>query len=261
MKKKYFYDNITVYKYCKVNELPYSNITYSFRYYMKKEIYSLDKIIEKIISKYLVKRERIKIIRFVNNLEISNKYNFSLISRYLNLDYFAMWKLCKLGFSKKEAFYIVWFLSDKTNKKEKKTISLHKLKDFLSIINNNQINEQTPFMYLITLFKMGNIEASNYLLLQRLHILEIIVKKNMRLRQIKMEYFDDFKQEVIMNEMMLYSKIVLNVDLQIYKYLNIYAKYKVINLVKSGTIYQNLIHLEDEKYDGKTYLDFIDNNF
>ena len=133
---------------------------------------------------------------------------------------------------------------------------MHKLKDFLFIINNNQISEQTSFMYLITLFKMGNIEASNYLLLQRLQTLEAIIRKNMRLRQIKMEYFDDFKQEVIMNELMLYSKIVLNVDLQIYKYLNIYAKYKVINLVNEGIIYQNLIHLGDEKYDGKTYLDF-----
>ena len=47
MKKKYFYDNITVYKHCKVNELPYSNITYSFRYYMKKKMYTLDNIIEK----------------------------------------------------------------------------------------------------------------------------------------------------------------------------------------------------------------------
>lgn len=53
MKKKYFYNNITVYKHCKVNELPYSNITYSFRYYMKKKMYTLDNIIEKIISKYL----------------------------------------------------------------------------------------------------------------------------------------------------------------------------------------------------------------
>lgn len=50
MKKKYFYENITFYKYCQANELPYSYVICFFRYHLKKETDSASSIESLITS-------------------------------------------------------------------------------------------------------------------------------------------------------------------------------------------------------------------
>lgn len=262
MQKKYFFNDFTVYKFCKLNELNYSSITYSFRYYIKKSEETIDLIIEKVINNYIKRKERNKVIYFIRELEITGKYNFNLISRFLNLDYFSMYRLHKYGFSKRDAFYIVWFLSDKTNKKGFRTISLKRRKDFIAIYHSKKISKDTPFMFLITLYKMGIKNSTDYLIEKRNDTLTGIIRKGMKRKEIPLDrYFHDFSQEVLKNEFMLYSKITLNIDLQIFKYLNIYAKYMVYKLANIIKREQNILHLDDYNANGKPYIDFIDNSY
>lgn len=260
MQKKYFWDNITVYKFCKLNELNYAGITLSFRYYIQRSEDTLDLIIERVIDRYIKRKERNRVIQFIRQLEVTGKYNFNLISRFLNLDYFSMYRLHKSGFSKKDAFYIVWFLSDKINKKGAKTISLKKKKEFLTIYANPVFSKDVPFMFLIALYKMGNSNVAADLLKQRNSTLVGIVRKEMRFKKIDQKDFEDFKQSILLNELSLYSKIVLNNDLQIFKYLNICAKYTVYKLANIKKQEQNMLRLDDDKYDGRSYMDFIDND-
>jgi len=77
-----------------------------------------------------------RIINFIKWMEKTNTYRFTEISEVLNIEFASLNKLYKKGFSKKEAFNIVWFLKDKVNIKGKLAISNNQVKKFINLYQN-----------------------------------------------------------------------------------------------------------------------------
>lgn len=232
---KYFYNNSKVYSYCKEEMLCYSSVTSSIRYYQKKyENLDLDKTINFVIKKHLNLKNKKRIINFIKWMEKTNTYRFVEITEVLNIEFASLNKLYKKGFSKKEAFNIVWFLSDKKNRNGKLAISNKQIKKFTNLYYDKNYDGNTDFIYLFVLYRLGNNDVLNYIPEKRAKIIEKIIyqetkKFSVNIRnQIKND-IDDLKQDIYLKEYTyLYKNICLNGINAILRYLEIYARYYVI---------------------------------
>ncbi|MCM1053499.1 MAG: hypothetical protein NC483_05960 [Ruminococcus sp.] len=248
---------MTVWKYCKINNLNYDCVRYSIKYFNDKDdTKNLNDIIEMVITKFLRLYENKRIIKFIENLEESNNYNFLAISKELNIEYQAMYRVYKEGFTKKSAFYIVWFLHDILTKNGKISISKKRIKEFKEIYYNKNFDDDTNLLDVFVMVKLGSSEALNYLVSKRSPNILSIIKRNVFNKDYYKSYFDDIKNEVLLNELKLYKNIYLNNIPQIIRYLNIHAKYRVIDYLKNNkNVY--CISLDEEVFDGKNGYDFV----
>ncbi len=257
---KYFYKNMTIYQFCKKNNLIYSNVRFSIDYYLKidrdKE---LDDIIEMVITKYLKLNKDKKIINFINKIDKTNDYNFLAISKELNIEYCAMYRIFRRGFSKKEAFYIVWFLNDVITKKGRISISKKRIEEFEKLYYNKNYNEDTNILDALVMVKFGDMEAVNFLLNKRIPSILKIIKKNIFNKDYYKANVEDIKNEIWLKEVSLYKKICLNNIPQITKYLNIHARYTIIDYLKNNNNNLSCISLDKNIYDDKDGYDFIYN--
>ncbi len=260
---KYFYQNYKVYSYCKQEMLDYENVLSSIRYYRKKyEDMELNKIINLVIKKHLNIKNKKRIINFIKWMEKTNTYRFAEISEVLNVEFASLNKLYKKGFSKKEAFNIVWFLKDKVNKKGKLAISNNQVKKFINLYQNKNYDENTDFIYLFVLYRNGVNEVLNYIPQKRLKTIKKIIYRettkfsNDIRNQVKNDV-DDLVQDIYLRECsFLYKNICFNGLNSILRYLEIYARYYVINDVNKK-LRENCVSLDAEDNTGRCGYDYL----
>ncbi len=258
MKCKYILKNgQKLYSYCTENHLSYGCISFMVRYYSKKWVKkNLEEIINYVLDKYIKRKRNNDIIAFIKNIEERNIVSLLNIATTLNIEYNAMRRVQKYGFSKKEAFYIVWFLYDRINKSGKISISNKKIVEFIDIYNTIEFDIENELMVIILFIKLGNNEAKEYLLRRRQRIIMNIINRNIYNRLYYQNNKEDIFSEIMLNELKLYNNIYLNNIPQIMKYLNIHAKYAVIKYINNDKE-KNNVHFEDSIFENKCRYDFI----
>ena len=255
MKKiKFYYSNQTLYYFCKNNQLNYRNVVRSLLYYQNKNSdYSIDFLIKKVIEKYLKIKENKRIIFFIHNLEKTQKWNFNLISRSLNIEYSSLYRVYHRGFTKREAFYIVWFLYDSVSVNHKIKVSNSKLKEFISIYQSKNYTSNMPFLFLLVLYKIDKRKILDVLLQKREKQLTRFLQSLLS----NSSEIEDLKQDILLHELTLYDKLALNHVGQIMRYLNLHAKNLAFRLAKK----EMSLHLEDNINHYQNYLDVLDNHY
>lgn len=234
MKPKYKMPNgVTVYHFCMEKAIPYNNVHRSIRYRLKKyPEKSLDEIISDVIEIYLKLYQNKKIINFIKKMEETN-FNILLISKTLNIEWRALYKVVGYGFSKREAFYILWFLYDIKSSTGRISISKKQILKLIELQKRYKFDGKVDLRFIFVLVKMEDEKALNYLLNVRSKTIKGIIRKNVFNDDYYRNYGEDILSELIMQEWVLYQKIYLNNIPQIMKYLNKTAKYAVINYVNN----------------------------
>ncbi len=262
---KYYYNGKKVYSYCKEEMLDYNNVIKSIRYYQKIYDWDLETAINYVIKNYMRIRKYKKTINFIKWMEKTNTYRFVEISECLNIEYASLNKLYKKGFSKQHAFYIVWFLTDKINKNGKLSISSKQIKKFINILNSHNYDENTEFIYLFTLYRLGNKDVLEYLPKVREKAINAIIFReidylNENIKNKVLNDINDLKQDIMIKEqMILYNNICFNRLNSILKYLNVYAKYYVIDDIKKK-INENCVSLDALDNSNRCGYDYLTHN-
>ena len=255
---KYYFQGVTVYFYCKIHQLSYKRCKNLILYYRKKYPQKDLNLIISMVIEIQFKKKKINDIKLLFH-EIDQSKNFSLLqsTKILNISYFAVYKLMKLGFDKKTALYIIWFIGDKKTKSNKLSISNKQASKFLSFNNQVFCNKEINFMFNLALLKTGRNTLNSLIEIRTKDIKRIIIKQLDRFGLNIKENLDDLVQEISIFETGVYSRLILNNIPQNYKYLNIVSKFKVIELIKDILKNPPTIHLEDKINDDQTYYDII----
>jgi len=260
---KYYYNESKVYKICKDEMLDYGCVTSSIRYYKKKyNDLELNKIINFVIKKYIKLKDKKRIINFIKWMEKTNTYRFIEISEVLNIEFSSLNKLYKKGFTKKQAFNIVWFLSDKVNNKGKLAISNKLVRKFIAMYNQKTYNANTDFIYLFVLYRLGIEDALNLIPQKRYKVIENIIYSETKrfsenIRNQVLNDLEDLKQEIYIKESSyLYKNICLNGLKSILRYLEIYARYYVIDNANKK-LQENCISLDACDNTGRCGYDYL----
>ncbi|MCM1371004.1 MAG: hypothetical protein NC181_03845 [Clostridium sp.] len=250
---QFLYNGVKLYEYCEENFLNYKLLRKSILYHQKVKNLPLDTIISRVIKFYLRKKEFNK---YKNNFEQINEYeNFNVyrITKELNINYSAFYRLLKMGYSKKEIMYIIWFLHDK--EENGLSISIGKLNYIKNIIDNNDYDSIDDFMVLLTLFKLGYI-SDEKLFNYRIKYLKILITRYVTIYRIDRNLIEDIINDIYIYEHQLYFKLIANNIEQNIKYLNISTRWKIIDIIHE-TYKCNTISLDSNINDKQTYYDII----
>lgn len=153
-------------------------------------------------------------------------------------------------------------MKDKTNRCGKLAISNSQAEKFISLYQNKNYDENTDFIYLFILYRNGVNEVLNYIPLKRLEIIRKIVfrestkfSNDMR-NQIKND-IDDLTQDIYLRESSyLYKNVCFNGLNTILRYLELYARYYVINDINKK-LQENCISLDKEDSTGRCGYDYL----
>ncbi len=166
----YFYNDLTFYRFCKIEELNYKYAIRSIEYYMKKnkEVGKAD-IIKKVANIYLnLKKikEHILIFKKINS-NISSM-NINEVCKKLSINRRCVYKVLKYGFSKNCAISMIYFLYD--NESQMKGISNKQIKQIKNDIDTSKCNNELKyqfFNYYSDISKKQAVESIYYLCKER----------------------------------------------------------------------------------------------
>lgn len=257
LRKKYFYNSITVHMYCKMEGFNYSSVTRSIRYrilkYQKKN-YDLAYIIDEVINIYTLKKKR----KIVRSIILNENYpiNISKTCEKLQIYRNAIYKVMKYNFNAREAIIIIYFLHD--IEKQQISISKKNIKNILHELNNKTYSPELKNLFCYKYLGYDTI-YDIYNELQNTFIK--MVKRKTRLyfnyinNDIIQEMTNDFY--IFLTNLLNDAKIISNINYQLkwasikYSYAFVYS---TLNEEKKN---QNIYHLEHKLKDDYTLMDTI----
>ena len=261
--KKYFYKNETVYTYCKANELEYQNVARCIRYHNKKDNESnknLNEIIDTVIIKQLKLKEIKRIKKVFFYLNNNKKLNLTYISKELNLNYNALRKIESFNFTKVQAIKILWFLSDKKDKKGKLAISTKQLKKICQLLKNKDMGEVDD-LFIICFINIGYKDYYDFFLEKRKNYITKLIFKYLTLFDLNKDLFFDIYQELLLKQLEIFHKNCSRTIPEIMKYYNLHLRGHLINLLKKIKKEDQALSLFANKYDDVIYLETISNEY
>lgn len=258
---KYFYNSITVYKFCKIEFLNYKNVTRSIRYFVKKyenDEKSLSYIIEKVINKYIDLRNKKQEYNAVIET-INNKINISKLCKELSISIKSAYNVIANGFSKKNSIIMIYFLYDKCFKN--KSISINTIKNIQAEIYTKKYTYDLRhlFCYYFMDIEIDSMINSIYFYCE--HIYEKAYKKAAHELGIKIKEYNifDFKNEMFLTlkYMLLNFKIIKDSEELLERKIYSVSLSKAFSYVKSIKDNFYLKSLDDDIFKNKTLYDLI----
>ena len=243
--------------YCKEYNLGYSNVIYSIHYYKKKE-YNMDKIIDKVILRYLKLKELKRIKEIFHYLDNNSKINLSYVARELNLNYNSLRKIKKYGFTLEQSIKILWFLSDEKDKNEKLSISIKQLKKIYNILSFKG-NDNLDDMFIICFISIGYNEYYHSFIEKRKPYFTRLIFKYLTIFGLNKNLFSDIYQDLVLKQIEIFNRNCSRNIPQIMKYYNLCLRGFLIKELKKIKNEVNNLSLYDNKYDDLIYLDTISN--
>lgn len=259
MKVKYIHESLTVYKYCKQNCLKYNDVIRSILYYINKgNISNLNDVINKVLDKYMILKER-KLISKTFLDVLNDNINVLYVCKVLNINRNAIYKVHDFGFSIRDSIIIIYFLSDLS--KKEKSISIKRI---------NQIKQEIEFQsytndisYLVCYYYLGYNTSDKIFSLINKMLKNLIYKSanNFGIKRIY-NYIDDIMSDLFIKilQMLINKKILLSFSFQIKRYIYITTKFFIYEEMNKIRITEQERHLEDEIGEGIILMDVIDSN-
>lgn len=250
-----FFNGVRLKEFCLKEGLVYQNVRQTiWNYKKKKQNLTAEKIVEKVIAKYLDKRCLKRVKDTFQEIEENESFNVTKITRILNIEYSCVYRLLKMGYSKKEAIYIIWYFHDK-EKNQMISISKRKAEELLRTIRKKDFKKIDDFMLLLTLYKLGYEDVKELIYRNRTKCLEYITNKSIYCNKIDISYSEDIMIELFLYETTLYPKLVANNIQQNTKYLNLCSKGRILNLIRKYKT--NDFHLDGNINDSQTLYDVV----
>jgi hypothetical protein len=224
---KYFYHNISIYKYCFYYNLPYQSICSSIRYRLGKEksLFKIDDIIADVISIYTNNKNE-KILKELKNRNVKNN-EIKRICIDLNLAYKNVMYLIKNSdFNPNKVLILVYLKNNKLNYKGEKILTsktLIKINNLIDDFLNN--NKQLNYRELLLLYWLGFDIAKNYFL-ERINK-EFVSSKAWKITieyRFNNNYIEDIKSDIFFLIFKITDTLFPYNDGQIIKYINLRLK-------------------------------------
>lgn len=218
---KYYYDDVTLATYCKINDLSYESIIQVIKRRLDKNInLSSQEAIEQAVKQ----NEKNKYFKNLKNLmkNIKNgsydKSDIKNICLTLKISYDNLTELMNKNYSFAEAIYIIWFFYDVEISKMK-AISNDKLKQiYLSIENIETL--KTPDLFKIYKCNLADTRfmiIKNYESYIQYIILQYFRKVNLKYNKDK---FEDVYNELVSMLLHVIESCYSNIDGEIISYFN-----------------------------------------
>ncbi len=262
MEVKYHYQDITVYLFCKINELIYKNVIGSILYYKKRYMnyaQDINRTIDMVLKKQIILTERKK--QKIAFLEIlNNEINITKGAKALNINVQAVYKLKKYGFSAKDSIIILYFLAD-CNIQDRK-ISKKRINEILNELKSYNYTKDYAHLFCYYYLECDTIthiiNLSKSMLTYNIHSVA-----NYYCMKLTPEDLEDILQNINMKiiEMINEKKILLNGSSQIKSYIYKSVKKQIYDSLKEIKMYANQAHFEDEIGENRTLMDIIPNEY
>lgn len=218
---KYYYDNVTLATYCKINDLSYESIIQVIKRRLDKNInLSSQEAIEQVVKQNEKNKYFKNLKNLMENIKNGNydKSDIKNICLTLKISYDNLTELMNKNYSFAEAIYIIWFFYDVEISKMK-AISNDKLKQiYLSIENIETL--KTPDLFKIYKCNLADTRfmiIKNYESYIQYIILQYFRKVNLKYNKDK---FEDVYNELVSMLLHVIESCYSNIDGEIISYFN-----------------------------------------
>lgn len=274
VKTKYYFNDLSLSKFCDANGYPYLAIYRRIRTLQNKKELNDEQIIETAIKKYEDKLQINKInetFKKLENLKVQDYNELKDICEFLKIDFENVFELVNMNFSYNQAINLIWYFSDKKSNSDFKIITDKKLKSLFSLVDDLKVSKESDIenfeLYdLIGIYKSGLYDSRKEILIrQKKYILNTIYSlcKNYNIK-INRDNFNDFESEIKLYLITVINRTNLNIYGQIVKYMDLTTKGYFRTYLKQYQKQNNKLSLDDAKYskdkgtrNAKTMIDFI----
>lgn len=274
VKTKYYFNDLSLSKFCDANGYPYLAIYRRIRTLQNKKELNDEQIIETAIKKYEDKLQINKIneiFKKLENLKVQDYNELKDICEFLKIDFENVFDLVNMNFSYNQAINLIWYFSDKKSNSDFKIITDKKLKILFSLVDDLKVAKESDIenfeLYdLIGIYKSGLYDSRKEILIrQKKYILNTIYSlcKNYNIK-INRDNFNDFESEIKLYLITVINRTNLNIYGQIVKYMDLTTKGYFRTYLKQYQKQNNKLSLDDAKYskdkgtrNAKTMIDFI----
>lgn len=274
VKTKYYFNDLSLSKFCDANGYPYLAIYRRIRTLQNKKELNDEQIIETAIKKYEDKLQINKIneiFKKLENLKIQDYNELKDICEFLKIDFENVFELVNMNFSYNQAINLIWYFSDKKSNSDFKIITDKKLKSLFSLVDDLKVSKESDIenfeLYdLIGIYKSGLYDSRKEILIrQKKYILNTIYSlcKNYNIK-INRDNFNDFESEIKLYLITVINRTNLNIYGQIVKYMDLTTKGYFRTYLKQYQKQNNKLSLDDAKYskdkgtrNANTMIDFI----
>lgn len=259
VKTKYYFNDLSLSKFCDANGYPYLAIYRRIRTLQnKEEVLSDEQIIETAIKKY---EDRLhinkinEIFKKLENLEIQDYNELRDVCEFLKIDFENVLDLINMDFSCSQAINLIWYFSDKKSSNDFKIITDKKLKSLFSIVDVLKTSKESDIenfeLYdLIGIYKSGLYDSRNEILIrQKRYIYHTIYSlcRNYDI-EVNRSNFEDFESEIKLYLITVINRTNLNVYGQIIKYMDLTTKGYFRTYLKQYKKQNGSLSLDDTKY-------------
>jgi hypothetical protein len=239
-------------------------MTSSARYFLKKNNYSIEEAVENAINRCIISRNKHIMIELISQLKEKKPYTSSYIKAMCNKLKVSSKNVCyitKRGYDPRSAIIIIYYSTDKFNKKKEKIIST---KWFNKIISDYELYRndlaKLNFKTAIVLFCADIISRNDVFKLLDDGFILGKARKLVRNKNMNYQLVEDIKSDItiavidIINSLLPYEKE------QTYKYINL--KLIPLMLLLSIKYSHRDISLDSPRFPGnsgssKTLMDYI----
>lgn len=260
-KTKYSIDNVTLYYYCKINNLKYQNISASIRYYVSKSTtdFLLDDIVRNSIEIHIkIRNKKIILDQSLNlkkNIDISIS-EVKTLCKLLNLSSKNIIFISKKGYNIRSIIILMYYCASKRNKIGNKTM---KTKDFQKLIIHfkEKMFDDIKIAILLYLAKISIKKEEIFNILND----GFILKKARKL--VRKGYFPQHCTEDIASDYSMYMFELIDYLLpfekeQVFKYVNIVLNNKISEIYQKYHQKEISLFTKINKYGNeKELIDYI----
>lgn len=243
-RKKYYFDNMTLSKFCNKNEYSYFAIYQRIKRLEKQEIYDNDIArIKNSIDEYIKKIHIKNINETFKNLEKMKVYNpdeIKNICYFLKINYDCVLELIEKDFSYIQAINMIWYFNDSKDQEDNKILTDKKIDELFLLINkiskSTNINTDKFRLYdLIGLYKSKLYDTRSEILnKQRKHIHKIVYNMcDIYGIKIQSNIVDDFSSELKLIFLEVIENICLNTEGQMIKFIDLTLKGNLRRYIES----------------------------
>jgi len=223
--KECLYNNMCAQSFYITEKLSYQSMASSARYFFKKDNHSIEEAVEKAINRRIIARNKHIMIDLISHLREKRSYTSSYIILMCNRLKVSSKNMCyitKRGYDPRSAIIIIYYSTDKFNKKKEKTIST---KWFNKIISDYELHRNNlaklNFKTVMVLFCAGIINRNDVFTLLDDGFILGKARKLVRNKNMNYQLIEEIKSEItiavidIINSLLPYEKE------QTYKYINL----------------------------------------
>ncbi len=129
----------------------------------------------------------------------------------------------------------------------------------------NPYQEKVEEMFIFCLSKLNQEKFYSDFLTSRQKYFKRLIYRYFKLFNFQINVqnniFEDFNQKLIFKQIQIFSKNVSRYFPQIIKYYNLHIKGYLIDELNKFKKENNILHLEDSKFENKTYFDVLSNEY